>query len=129
MGPLDLSNEKISFTFQRLIQTDGTGGFYDGLGNSVAIGGGTTGATGATGPTGDTGTTGATGPTGTSGLNYERRNDFQDPYLYAGTAVVGSLENQNVWTIKRITVYSDGSTLTQSATNVAWTDRYIVIYT
>ena len=37
MGPLDLTNEKISFTFQRLIQTDNLGNFYDGLGGPVII--------------------------------------------------------------------------------------------
>lgn len=39
MGPLDLTNEKISFTFQRLVQTDGTD-FYDGVGNPINIGSG-----------------------------------------------------------------------------------------
>ena len=34
---LDLTNEKISYTFQRLIQTDGTGGFYTGVGDPVVI--------------------------------------------------------------------------------------------
>jgi len=34
---LDLTNERISFTFQRIIQTDGTGGFYDGKGDPVII--------------------------------------------------------------------------------------------
>ena len=37
MGPLDLTNERISFTFSRLIQTDGTGGFYNGLGDPVSL--------------------------------------------------------------------------------------------
>jgi hypothetical protein len=39
-GPLDLTNTRISFTFDRLIQTDGVGGFYNGLGDPVSIGGG-----------------------------------------------------------------------------------------
>ena len=39
MGPLDLTSEKISFTFQRLIQTDGTGGFYTGVGDPVTLAG------------------------------------------------------------------------------------------
>ena len=39
MNPLDLTTERISFTFQRLIQTDGTGGFYNGLGDPVSIAG------------------------------------------------------------------------------------------
>lgn len=37
MGPLNLTSEKISFTFQRLLQTDGFGNFFDGLGDPVVI--------------------------------------------------------------------------------------------
>jgi len=60
-NPLDLTNVKVSDTFPRLVQTDGTGGYYDGLGNPLTIGGGG-------GPTGPTGTIGPTGPTGGSGF-------------------------------------------------------------
>jgi hypothetical protein len=42
MSPLDLTSEKISFTFQRLIQTDGTGGYYNGVGDPVSFGTGVT---------------------------------------------------------------------------------------
>ena len=38
MNPLDLTTERISFTFQRLIQTDGTGGFYNGIGDPITLG-------------------------------------------------------------------------------------------
>lgn len=38
MNPLDLTTEKISFTFQRLIQTDGAGGFFNGFGTPVSFG-------------------------------------------------------------------------------------------
>lgn len=34
---LDLTNEKISFTFDRLIQTDGSGKFYNGKGVKVRV--------------------------------------------------------------------------------------------
>ena len=34
---LDLTEEKVSFTFNRLIQTDGIGGFYNGKGVKVKI--------------------------------------------------------------------------------------------
>ena len=64
-GPLNLTSEKISFTYPRLVQTDGTGGFYDGLGDPLNIGGGTGGSSGPTGPAGSTGATGPTGPTST----------------------------------------------------------------
>jgi len=47
---------------------------------------------------------------------------------YCGTAPAGSLENQNVWTIFKIVVALDGSVTRTFATNVAWTDREIVIY-
>lgn len=44
--PLDLTNVKVSDTFPRLIQTDGTGGFYDGLGAPISFGPSGTGPTG-----------------------------------------------------------------------------------
>jgi hypothetical protein len=72
-GPLDLTNEKISFSFDRLIQTDGLGNFYDGLGDPVSIGGagtsGTSGTSGAAGTSGTSGTSGAAGTSGTSGTS------------------------------------------------------------
>jgi len=64
-NPLDLTNVKVSDTFPRLVQTDGTGGYYDGLGNPLNIGGGS--GAGPTGSTGPTGPTGPIGPTGDSG--------------------------------------------------------------
>jgi hypothetical protein len=64
-----------------------------------------------------------------NGLNSERRNDWVSPYSYCGTAPNGSAESASVWTIYRIQVASDGTVTTLSATNVAWTDRLIVIYT
>jgi hypothetical protein len=62
-------------------------------------------------------------------LNSERRNDWVAPYSYCGSAPNGSAESASVWTIYRIQVASDGTVTTLSATNVAWTDRLIVIYT
>jgi hypothetical protein len=70
-GPFDLTNEKISFTFDRLVQTPDGSNYYDGLGNPLTIGAqgptGPDGATGPTGPVGSPGLTGATGPTGPDG--------------------------------------------------------------
>ena len=40
MADLDLTGKFISDTYERLIQIDGTGNFYDGLGNLVSISGG-----------------------------------------------------------------------------------------
>jgi hypothetical protein len=62
-------------------------------------------------------------------LNSERRNDWVAPYSYCGSAPNGSAESASVWTIYRIQVASDGTVTTLSATNVAWTDRTIIIYT
>jgi hypothetical protein len=59
----------------------------------------------------------------------ERRHDWQDPFDYCGLAPLDTLENAPLWTITRIEVFLDGTTDVKSATNVAWTDRYIVIYT
>ncbi len=64
-GPLDLTNVKVSDTFPRLVQTDGTGGYFDGTGNPLTFPpSGGTGPTGSSGPTGPTGDTGPQGPTG-----------------------------------------------------------------
>ena len=47
---------------------------------------------------------------------------------YAGYAASGSSESDSVWTITRLTIASDGSVTTASATNVAWSNRASVIY-
>lgn len=60
---------------------------------------------------------------------YILHHDFVSPYSYCGRAVVGSLDDQSVWTITRIEIFDDGSTDVKSATNVKWIDRYIIIYT
>ena len=36
-GPLSLTGNKISFTYLRLLQTNGTGGFFDGAGDPVNL--------------------------------------------------------------------------------------------
>ena len=68
-GPLDFTNVKVSDTFPRLVQTNGPGGYFDGLGDPLTFpptgGSGPTGPTGPIGPTGE-GITGVTGPTGNS---------------------------------------------------------------
>jgi len=68
----NLTAQKISFTYQNLLQTDGYGNYYNGLGDDIFIGGGTgyigpTGPQGTQGPTGSTGA-GIQGPTGATGL-------------------------------------------------------------
>ena len=61
----NLTAQKISFTYQNLLQTDGYGNYYNGLGDEIFIGGG---GTGYIGPTGPQGSQGATGPTGSQGI-------------------------------------------------------------
>lgn len=60
---------------------------------------------------------------------YILRHDFVSPYSYCGRAIVGSTEAQSVWTITRIEVLGDGSTVTTSATNVDWTNHLTHTYT
>jgi hypothetical protein len=67
-------------------------------------------------------------------ITYIRRSDYTSSlnpninYLYCGQAESGSLETQNVWSITRLSISSSGATTPNSASAVAWTDRYIVIY-
>ena len=55
-------------------------------------------------------------------------HDFQAPYSYCGLGNVNNSQNDNVWKITRITVNSDGTIITETATNVAWSDRYSITY-
>ncbi len=72
----NLTDQKISFTFQNILQTDGFGNYYNGLGDEIFISGGSGGgAPGATGATGPAGATGATGPAG-AGEFYYQSNSF-----------------------------------------------------
>lgn len=66
----------------------------------------------------------------------ELREDYQPhpalPYTffsYIGVAPNGSSESADVWYISRILINPNGTTSTQTATDVAWTDRLTVIYT
>jgi hypothetical protein len=61
-------------------------------------------------------------------INFERRSDFQTPYVYCGEAPVGASESTPVWEISRITINIDGTTLTESAVG-SWTNRYSLTYT
>jgi hypothetical protein len=58
----------------------------------------------------------------------EKRHDWVSPYSYLGKAPENSSESANVWTITRMQVAVDGSTTVLSASNVAWSNRYSVIY-
>ncbi len=70
----NLTDQKISFTFQNILQTDGFGNYYNGLGDEIYISGGSGG--GAPGPTGPTG---ATGPAGAGEFYYRSSAPSPDP--------------------------------------------------
>jgi hypothetical protein len=151
----NLTAQKISFTYQNLLQTDGYGNYYNGLGDDIFIGGGTgyigptgpqgsAGATGEAGPTGSqgptgetgligpTGSDGATGPQGIQGVTGPsiiliRESDYVYPYQYSGTALFGTLTSSPTWEIKRIDFTTPGSPITLSATG-AWDNRTSLIY-
>ena len=57
-----------------------------------------------------------------------RRHGFAAPYDYCGTAPAGSAESAAVWTITRISIFSDGHTTTATATNATWTGRASATY-
>jgi hypothetical protein len=58
----------------------------------------------------------------------ELRSDYQYPYSYCGVAVDGTSDSTPIWTITRIEVLTNGTILTTTATNVAWTNRTSAIY-
>jgi len=55
------------------------------------------------------------------------RHDF-NVYDYLGVGPSGSLDGDNVWTITRLTIASNGTVTTGVATDVNWTDRYTHTY-
>lgn len=66
---------------------------------------------------------------GTIKLSEEIRSDFVTDTSYIGLAPIGSLESDEVWTIYKIVVDSDGNvTSTEVANNVSWDDRYTATY-
>jgi hypothetical protein len=62
------------------------------------------------------------------GTIYERKHDFDPPYDYCGIAPSGTLESAPNWTITRLTIDLDGTSLNQTATG-EWDDRTTLIYT
>ena len=65
----DLTYQLINDSFPQLLQTDGSGAYYNGVGQEIIISG-TGGGSGTIGPTGATGSTGPTGPAGPSATYY-----------------------------------------------------------
>jgi hypothetical protein len=60
-------------------------------------------------------------------VELEYRHDF-NVFDYLGKAPSDSLESDNVWTITRLTIASDGTVTKGVATNVNWTNRYTHTY-
>lgn len=58
-----------------------------------------------------------------------RRHAYHESISYCGKAPFGSAESENLWTITKITVNSDGTTATAVAINVNWTDYLTHTYT
>ena len=57
----------------------------------------------------------------------QRKHDF-NVYSYCGKASSEALDSDKVWTIYRIEILEDGTTVKTSATGVDWTNRYIHTY-
>ena len=71
---------------------------------------------------------------GGGGTTFIRRSDYTSSldvninYLYLGEAPSGSSESSDVWDISRLSISSSGTTLTQTTSSAAWTNRYTYIY-
>ena len=61
--------------------------------------------------------------------DYDVLHDFVSPYSYVGKALADTSLSANAWTIKRIEILQDGSTIVTTATNVNWINRYTHTYT
>ena len=67
-------------------------------------------------------------------VTYIRRSDYTASLdanvnlLYLGQAESGSAESATVWDITRLSISSSGATTPNSASGVAWTDRYTTTY-
>jgi hypothetical protein len=67
---------------------------------------------------------GETGPQGPPAPSYQRKFDSALPYQYFGTALIGSSDAAEAWTIRRITYDAAGvQTEFGDAAGVTWTDR------
>ncbi len=57
-------------------------------------------------------------------VKYSYRHEFTSNVNYLGKAIFGALEADEVWTVTRLTITSDGTTTSDVAlTPIAWTDR------
>ena len=72
---------------------------------------------------------GPAGPPGASAATILLRADTVANLSYLGTAPTGSLEGAAVWDITRITLNADGTVITATALDVAWSDHLTATYT
>jgi hypothetical protein len=61
------------------------------------------------------------------GFFIQRKHDF-NIYSYCGKASSSALDSDNVWTIDRIEILEDGTTIKTTAINVNWANRYTNTY-
>lgn len=66
------------------------------------------------------------GKDGKDALNNIVKHDYQGSYSFIGIAPEGSGETDNVWTITRIEILSDGTTDKIIFKNVKWSDILIL---
>jgi hypothetical protein len=112
----NLTDQKISFTFQNILQTDGFGNYYNGLGDEIYISGGSGG--GAPGPTG---ATGATGPAGAGEFYYQATVPTPDP------ASIGARWMDSDTGIEYVWVYDGLNYLWMQPAQIVST-RYVTTY-
>jgi hypothetical protein len=68
-------------------------------------------------------TTGQTVKYSVGSFFIQRKHDF-NIYSYCGKASSEANESDNVWTIDRIEILEDGTTIKKTAISVNWTNRY-----
>jgi hypothetical protein len=124
----NLTDQKISFTYQNILQTDGFGNYYNGLGDQIYISGGSgggapgpTGPAGATGPAGSAGATGATGPAGAGEFYYQSTVPSPDP------ASIGARWMDSDTGIEYVWVYDGVNYLWMQPAQIVNT-RYVTTY-
>jgi hypothetical protein len=115
----NLTDQKISFTYQNILQTDGFGNYYNGLGDQIYISGGSGG--GAPGPTGPAGATGATGPAGAGEFYYQSTVPSPDP------ASIGARWMDSDTGIEYVWVYDGVNYLWMQPAQIVNT-RYVTTY-
>jgi hypothetical protein len=69
---------------------------------------------------------GSTGSNGSNSTTYDRKNDWQDPYLYLGITITGTGITESNWIITRSEIYLNGTTNDITLSGVEWSNRTIL---